>query len=73
VKLYAKEVDSSVFEQFAAGAQSAPVTSRLAFYEIRTTLQRKETEGTLLAGAARANFQRLVLDAAAGSIRVLEF
>jgi predicted nucleic acid-binding protein len=73
VKLYVQEPDSSVFEQYAASAQSAPVTARLSFYELRTVLQRKEFEGALAAGAAQALHNRLVQDAAAGLIRVVEF
>jgi predicted nucleic acid-binding protein len=73
VKLYAKEPDSAIFEQFAVTALTIPTTSRLAFYEIRTTLQRKEAEGTLVAGAARTSHQRLIQDAVGGNIRVVEF
>jgi predicted nucleic acid-binding protein len=72
-KLYAKEPDSPTFEQFAMSAQTVPITSRLALYEIQTTLRRKEAEGTLTSGAAEANYQRLTQDAAAGHIRVIEF
>jgi predicted nucleic acid-binding protein len=71
VKLYSKETDSSVFEQFAAKAQTTPTTARLAFYEIQTTLRRKEAEGTLTAGAAQRNHERLIQDAADGQIRIL--
>jgi predicted nucleic acid-binding protein len=73
VKLYIQEADSSVFEQFAASVQTMPVTSRLALYEIRTVLQRKEIEGALTKGAAQAIHQHLVQDVANGSIRVVEF
>lgn len=73
VKLYTKEADSILFERFAASASSIPVTSRLAFYEIQTALWRKESEGTLLAGTAQTSSQRLMQDAAAGQLRVIEF
>ena len=73
IKLYIKEADSPAFEQYAASAQRTPTTSRLAFYEIRTVLQRKEIEGALLVGAAQAIHQRLVEDAVNGTVRVVEF
>lgn len=73
MKLYAKEADSILFERFASSAPSIPTTSGLAFYEIQTTLWRKESEGTLLAGAAQTSRQRLWQDAAAGHLRVIEF
>jgi len=73
VKLYAKEADSAVFEQFAAGSQTGLCTSRLAFYEIQTTLRRKEAEGTINPGTAAGTYQRLQKDAVNGRIRVIEF
>lgn len=73
VKLYSKEADSSLFEQFAANTQTTLTTARLAFYEIQTTLRRKEAEGTLATGAAQTNHQRLIQDAADGHIRIIEF
>ena len=42
VKLYAQEVDSAAFENYALNAPSTAVTSRIALYEARATFQRKE-------------------------------
>ena len=72
VKLYAKEPDSVVFEQFALTSPGIPTTSLLGLYEIQTTLQRKESEGTLATGAAHANYQRLLRDTTNGHIRIVE-
>ena len=73
VKLYVQETDSSVFEHYAASAQSAPTTARLSFYELRTVLQRKEFEGSITPGAAHSIYNRVLQDSASGSIRVVEF
>lgn len=73
IKLYVKEADSLIVEHFATSSESAPITSRLAFYEIRTVLERKQLEGALIVGAAQSLYRRLVEDAASGSIRVVEF
>jgi predicted nucleic acid-binding protein len=73
VKLYVKEPDSARFEQFAMSAQTVPTTSRLAIYEVQTTLRRKEAEGILVTGAAQASYQRLMQNVADGNIRVVEF
>lgn len=73
VKLYTSEPDSAFFEQFAASASMVPVTSRLALYEIETTLCRKEAEGMLAAGTAQTIQHRLIRDGMDGYIRVVEF
>jgi predicted nucleic acid-binding protein len=73
VKLYVKEPDSAIFEEIVFRAQSNPVTSRVALYEIQTTLTRKEAEGAITSGAAEANFNQLLQDVATGRIRIIEF
>jgi predicted nucleic acid-binding protein len=73
VKFYASEADSSLFEQLAASSPTSPVTSRFAFYEIRTTLERKEVEGSLALGAAQKLYGRLVQDALEGYIEIIAF
>lgn len=73
VKLYSKESDSAVFEQFAAGATTVPVISRLGLYEVATTVSRKEAEGGLSPGSAQTIQQRLLQDGDDGRIRVVEF
>ncbi len=73
VKLYAKEPDSSTFEQFALNAPAtATVTSRIALYEALATFRRKEAEGILVPGAAQTLYSELVQDIAAGEIRLVD-
>ena len=73
LKLYINETDSVLFLQYAGSANTAPVTSRLALYEIRTVLQRKEMEGLLTTGSAQVIYQKLLTDCSNGSVRVVDF
>ena len=72
VKLYAKEPDSSAFENFALTSPDAATTSRITLYEVRATFQRKEAEGILLTGAAQKLYAELLQNIAAGEIRLVE-
>lgn len=72
VKLFAPESDSVLFENHALAAAGPIVTSRIALYEARAAFRRKETDGTLLSGAAEAVFTKLTQDVAAGLVRVVE-
>jgi predicted nucleic acid-binding protein len=72
VKLYAKEMDSTAFENHVVNALALPITSRIALYEARSTFHRKEAEGILAAGTAKALYSELLQDVAAGQVRVIE-
>jgi len=69
VKLYAKEHDSLNFERLAAQF-SEIVTSRLALFELRRILFRKEIEGSLKRGASQISFQRFLLDVKTGMVQL---
>lgn len=73
LKLYVKEADSAVFENFVTGAARAPVISRLGIYEMETVLRRKESEGTLTVGSALRILHRLIQDVKDGHVIVIEF
>lgn len=71
-KLYVEEADSPLFEHYAANAPLPPITSRLALYELRTVLERKESDGVIVIGAAHSIYQQLVQDATDGFLRIVE-
>jgi len=72
VKLYTKEADSAAFEAYALNDNSQTVTSRITLYEARATFRRKEAEGALVPGAAQKLYEELILNIAAGEIRLVE-
>jgi uncharacterized protein len=72
VKLYTKEPDSSVFENYALSIPTQPVTSRIGLYEARATFQRKEAEAILRPGYAQQLYAQLLQDVAAGNLRLVE-
>jgi len=72
VKLYVREADSSIFEQYAATVLTVPITSHLAVFEIQTTLWRKESEGTIIGGSAKRTHEKLLQDIADGNIRIAD-
>jgi len=72
VKLYAQEVESAAFENYALSAPSKAVTSRIALYEARATFQRKEAEAILQPGCAEKLYSELTQDVAAGELRLVE-
>ena len=72
VKLYAKEPDTAVFENFTLAAPAVATTSRIALYEAHATFQRKEAEGILIAGTAQRLYAELLQDIAAGEVRLVE-
>ena|SRR2546426_12511923 len=49
------------------------VASRIALYEARSTIQRKEAEGILQPGAAQKIYTELLQDGATGEVRLVEF
>jgi predicted nucleic acid-binding protein len=73
LKLYAKEADSPVFEQYALQLGSPPVISRLGLHEIHTALRRKESEGVLIPGGAATIHQQLLQHALNRQITIIEF
>jgi predicted nucleic acid-binding protein len=72
VKLYAREPDSTAFENYALSTPAKPVTSRIALYEARATFRRKESEGILQPGYAEQLYAQLLQDVAAGELRLVE-
>jgi len=72
VKLYVQEPDSASFEKHILGSASGPVSSRILLYEARATFQRKESEGSVRAGAAQDLYDQLVKDVSAGEWRLIE-
>jgi hypothetical protein len=72
VKLYAKEPDSSGFENHALNSPGPLVTSGIALYEARATFRRKETEAFLQAGAAQTLYEQLLQDVAAGKVQIIQ-
>lgn len=72
VKLYARELDSALFELQALGAATGTITSRIAVCEARATFQRKEAVGLLQPGAAQKLYSELLQDIAAGEVRLVE-
>jgi predicted nucleic acid-binding protein len=72
VKLYAQELDSAAFDNYALGIPAKAVTSRIALYEARATFQRKEAEGLLQAGCAHKLYSQLMQDVAAGELSLVE-
>ena len=72
VRLYAKEPDSSAFENYALSTPTKSVTSRIALYEARATFQRKEAEGILQPGYAQKLYTELLQDVFAGELRLVE-
>ncbi|MCX6855647.1 MAG: type II toxin-antitoxin system VapC family toxin [Verrucomicrobia bacterium] len=67
VKLYVTETDSAQFDAYAL-TTSQMVTSEIARFEMWTTLRRKEAEGQIAPGAARALFQLFKDDVTNGEI-----
>jgi predicted nucleic acid-binding protein len=72
VKLYAKEPDSAVFENYLISVPSPLTASRIIFYEARATFVRKESEGILQAGAAQTLYNELLQDVAAAEVQLIE-
>jgi predicted nucleic acid-binding protein len=72
VKLYAKEPDSAVFENYLQSAESSPTTSSISLYEARASFRRKEAEGILLAGKARVLYEQLWQNFATGEIKLIK-
>ena len=72
VKLYAKEPDSAVFENYLVSVPGPFATSRIALYEARVTFRRKESEGILQAGAAQSLYDELLQDVVAADVRLIE-
>lgn len=70
VKLYTKEPDSPTFEQLVLQS-TAITTSRLALFELRRTLRRKEMEGCLRKGASQTCLARFQRDVHVGLIQLL--
>jgi predicted nucleic acid-binding protein len=72
VKLYVKELDSTVFESYLLSAARPPSISRIILYEAQATFRRKEAEGMLLAGTAQQLYDRLIQNIADGGIKLVE-
>ena len=72
VKLYAQELNSAAFEDYALNAPTKTVTSRIALYEARATFQRKEADGILQPGYAQKLYAQLLQDVSAGELRLVE-
>jgi predicted nucleic acid-binding protein len=72
VKLYAKEADSTMFENHALNLAQRLATSRLTIYEARAVLRRKEAEGMLKTGTAQTIYSQLLADITDGEINVFE-
>jgi predicted nucleic acid-binding protein len=72
VKLYAKEPDSAIFENYALQIARPMLSSRIALYEARATFRRKEAEGILQAGTAQTLFSQLVQDVGTGEVHLLD-
>ncbi len=72
IKLYVKESDSLVFENYLLTTGGRLVTSRIALYESKATFNRKESEGTLLPGGAKQLFEEMLRNIAAREIHVVE-
>ena len=72
VKLYVQEADSALFGAHAASPLGTLVTSRIALYGAYATFRRKEMEGVIHTGAAKLLYSRLLQDAAAAQVHVLD-
>ena len=72
VKLYAKEADSAIFENYALKITKPLATSRITIYEARATFRRKEAEGILQPGTAQTLYNQLLADIVAGEVYLLE-
>lgn len=72
VKLYAKEMDSAMFESYALNRSEPVVVCRIGLYEARATFRRKEADGLLQAWTAQTLYQELLQDAVGGEIRLIE-
>ena len=72
IKLYAKEADSSTFENHALKIVRPLLSARIVLYEARATFRRKEAEGILQPGTAQTLYAQLLQDVAAGEIQLLD-
>lgn len=72
VKLYAKELDSSSFEERLVGLPRPLITSRITLYEARASFRRKESEGILKPAAAQLLYNELLEDIAAAEVRLID-
>ncbi len=72
VKLYAKEPDSATFANHLSSVPGPMTTSRIALYEVRATLLRKEGEGILQVGTAQTLHNELLQDVATADLRLIE-
>ena len=73
IKLYTEEPDSAEFESYLADSSETPVISRLALYEFRRTISRKEFESLIRRGSAETIYDTLVNDIEEGKIEVIQF
>lgn len=71
LKLYTTEPDTPAFD--ALRQSLMPIqAARLAAYELRAALRRREAEGVVAAGAAQTAFEKFSADIIAGNVTIHE-
>jgi predicted nucleic acid-binding protein len=68
LKLYAPEMDSAYFLRLATRAEEQVVTSSIASIELLCAFERKERNGELKRGGAKAAFEQFLSDTRRGRI-----
>lgn len=71
LKLYVREPDSQYFLDLVSGSDGPLITAQIARVEVLCALNRKESAGDLVGGAAANIYSRFVADVGVGRILLL--